>query len=483
MTKLPEMTFLDEPRTESELKNQFFGNIVGILSEMLGGAPVSKLFIASGTVVPTAANHTLDTEGGVSSDELATVDVINHPEGRILTLSCADNSRAITIKHGMGGSGQVILNDFQDLTLNDTRDRLFLQRVDTYWEEMFRAGPSFKNEPVDPDTVVAPSGVLPALDGSQLTGLPNQDVPNWLIQSTMRNTMHRLTDEGLSKFGLSGSTIDEFVDETGIDATACSGVVYTSGQYSNCSYGQTSIMHTAGGSITASGERAGTYGKEKAADGGSSTEWYSDQTSNVWWSYDLGTGNDKRFWKWGCRITMSSSYVGAARCPSRITFQGSNDGSTWTDIDDQTGLSWSSALQVRYFEVPITSSYRYIRYANMSASTNLLMNEFYVFDAALNDMMLQSNTHNALTPPETVHALIRAEFSGTLNADFKGEISRDGGTTWTEGVLSKIADEGAVDYYETLVDVSGQPAGTDIKYKITSHNFENLIVHAVGLNW
>ncbi len=149
MTQLPEITFLDEARTESELKNQFFGNIVGVLSETFGGAPVSKLFITSGAVVPTGAVHMLDTEGGAVSDDLDTIDVANHPEGRILMLSCADSSRAVTIKHGAGGSGQVVLHDWQDLTLVDTRDRIFLQRVGTSWEELFRAGPSYVGEPAD----------------------------------------------------------------------------------------------------------------------------------------------------------------------------------------------------------------------------------------------------------------------------------------------------------------------------------------------
>ncbi len=155
MTQLPEITFLDEARTESELKNQFFGNIVGVLSETFGGAPVSKLFITSGAVVPTGAVHTLDTEGGAVGDDLDTIDVANHPEGRILMLSCADNSRAVTLKHGAGGSGQVVLHDWQDLILSDTRDRLFLQRIGANWEELFRAGPSFQSEPADSDILKA----------------------------------------------------------------------------------------------------------------------------------------------------------------------------------------------------------------------------------------------------------------------------------------------------------------------------------------
>ncbi len=155
MTDIPKITYLDDARTESDLKNHFFGPITSVLSEMLGGAPVSRLPLSSGVAIPFAANHTIDTEAGASSDDLESLDASNHSEGRIITISCADNSRSVVVKHGSGNAGQVLLHGYEDLTLNDTRDRLFLQLIGSNWEELFRAGPSFMSEPADSDILKA----------------------------------------------------------------------------------------------------------------------------------------------------------------------------------------------------------------------------------------------------------------------------------------------------------------------------------------
>ena len=138
MTTIPDIQFLDQARTESELKNQFFSEILDCIAELPGGSAVSNLTISSGAVTPATAAHSVDTEHEDSSDDLDRIAVTEHPEGRILMLSCADNSRSVTLKHGMGGWGQVLLNDESDLVLSDTRDRIVLQRKADTWEEVFR---------------------------------------------------------------------------------------------------------------------------------------------------------------------------------------------------------------------------------------------------------------------------------------------------------------------------------------------------------
>jgi hypothetical protein len=43
-------------------------------------------------------------------------------------------------------------------------------------------------------------------------------------------------------------------------------------------------------------------------------------------------------------------------------FQGSNNGSTWTTIDTQTGISWSSVGQIKTFTIASPASYRYYNF-------------------------------------------------------------------------------------------------------------------------
>ena len=79
--------------------------------------------------------------------------------------------------------------------------------------------------------------------------------------------------------------------------------------------------------------------------------------------------------------------------------------------------------------------------------------------------------------------------TATLNTDIKGYISRDSGTTFTQGTL---VDEGS---YATStkkiiafhdLDISGQPSGTSVCYKITTHNqsaSKKTRIHAVSHGW
>jgi len=72
----------------------------------------------------------------------------------------------------------------------------------------------------------------------------------------------------------------------------------------------------------------------------------------------------------------------------------------------------------------------------------------------------------------------------TENTDLLAYVSRDGGTTFSQITL---ADEGD---YETgkriltgTLDISGQPSGTSMEWKITSANDKEFKLHGVGLLW
>ena len=64
-----------------------------------------------------------------------------------------------------------------------------------------------------------------------------------------------------------------------------------------------------------------------------------------------------------------------------------------------------------------------------------------------------------------------AQGTATLNTDIKAFISRDGGTTYTQGTL---AEEGNYGDGKILsihdLDISSQPSGTSMKYKIELAN-------------
>ncbi len=109
------------------------------------------------------------------------------------------------------------------------------------------------------------------------------------------------------------------------------------------------------------------------------------------------------------------------------------------------------------------------------------------------DLTLQSNDTTAVdgapTKADLIMLIENAAGTATLNTDIKGFISRDSGTTFTQGTL---VDEGS---YATStkriiafhdLDISGQPSGTSVCYKITTHNqgsSKQTRVHAVSHGW
>ena len=106
--------------------------------------------------------------------------------------------------------------------------------------------------------------------------------------------------------------------------------------------------------------------------------------------------------------------------------------------------------------------------------------------AVTTDMTLISNSQTANAEPDTGRLMLYEEDvdSVTLNTDLKGYVSRDNGTTYTQITL---ATDTTYETGKTLVsgsvDISGQPAGTSMKYKVETLNSKNLKLHGASLLW
>ena len=108
-----------------------------------------------------------------------------------------------------------------------------------------------------------------------------------------------------------------------------------------------------------------------------------------------------------------------------------------------------------------------------SGSTNETLTCGYYYGNESN-MTLLSNAYTAQAAPSTAR-IIMDEYtstgSATVNTDIKAYASRDSGTNYTQITL---ADQGTIETNHRLlsgsVDISGQPSGTAIKYKIETLN-------------
>ena len=115
-----------------------------------------------------------------------------------------------------------------------------------------------------------------------------------------------------------------------------------------------------------------------------------------------------------------------------------------------------------------------------------------VASASYNDMTLQSVDATAQSAPSTADLVMLIEDeagTATLNTDVKGYISRDSGSNFSQGTL---VDEGTwgssakrIVAFHNL-DISGQPSGTSVCYKVSTHNqgaSKITRIHAVSHGW
>jgi len=111
----------------------------------------------------------------------------------------------------------------------------------------------------------------------------------------------------------------------------------------------------------------------------------------------------------------------------------------------------------------------------------------YLHNPASANMVLVSVGFTAVAVPATgrVVCLHEPVAAVTYNTDFTIEVSRDGGTTWT---VATINDEGeyaaGINILSTdPIDLTGQPSGSDMRYRLKTLNEIVQIVHATYLQW
>ena len=110
-----------------------------------------------------------------------------------------------------------------------------------------------------------------------------------------------------------------------------------------------------GGTVSCDTQYDGTtYACTNSVDRNESTFWMTTKTANPhWWKYDLGSGVSKSIDK----LSIMVRNDGSGAQLKDFTFQGSNDGTSWTTI----GTSQAADLATGYQDFTYTNpnSYRY----------------------------------------------------------------------------------------------------------------------------
>lgn len=139
MANLPTKTHLTgSTATEAQFQTAI-GGLYDFVAQLVVGAPVESLVIASDKVTPTTTNVKIDTEAAIAADNLTNILATNLGQ-KTIYLRTTSSARVITIKHNQTGSGKIILADGADLVMDSTTFMIALSYDDATatWTEMWR---------------------------------------------------------------------------------------------------------------------------------------------------------------------------------------------------------------------------------------------------------------------------------------------------------------------------------------------------------
>lgn len=102
------------------------------------------------------------------------------------------------------------------------------------------------------------------------------------------------------------------------------------------------------------------------------------------------------------------------------------------------------------------------------------------------NMTLASVIYAAAVVPTSARLAVQVAENEAIaiNTDLTAEVSRDGGTTWTTGTLALSTNLNGMKIYEASdIDISGQPSGTSMKWRVKTLNNKNVDVSGVVMQW
>jgi len=298
----------------------------------------------------------------------------------------------------------------------------------------------------------------------------------------MINSFNIAAAGGFAYQNMVDGVVDEFEDETGIDTSTSSNEAYDSSNDTYSNRGTSVTVDVTSQTYTASNSRGGNP-PNLAFDSNLATFWAStDQPSPQWVQIQFGSTNTIQRYTY----YYTSNVTGGAPI-TEMLFQGSNDGSDWTTLISETGLTLVSAtLYTKNFTN--TTAYAYYRVTKTHTGGNNsheLAEVTLITVANVIDMALFSNASTALAAPDDANIVIWQQDvdSVTLNTDLKAYASRNNGSTYTQITLAEVASLTTGRILTGTVDISGQSSGTAMKYKIETFNTKEQKIHAVALQW
>ena len=343
---------------------------------------------------------------------------------------------------------------------------------------------------------------LTATEKSTFDTIPTtlvDDLKN-IALNVMLNAFRIAQIGSLTIFNMVKGFMDEYEDESGIDLVNSENQVYNSSDDYYSPVLDTSELiaqnigtpfgdMTAGGSLASGfdnnqsqGFGIGPRGVPANGFGYIGKDWDIGNTNtilayNIYGSNDYGFDSSSQI-----DSTITTQLYGSNSLPINSTDGVLLQSSTFTDPNN-------ASVQVINSGINTSTSYRYhwVRISSSRTAEVIALSEIEFYKVVtIENMELISLAQTAANVPTAIRVVLFEEDvdSITINTDLKAYISRDNGSTYSQVTLE---DEGnyitGARILSGVVTISGQPSGSNIKYKIEILNSKNLKLHGVGISW
>lgn len=192
----------------------------------------------------------------------------------------------------------------------------------------------------------------------------------------------------------------------------------------------------------------------------------------------------------GSRLLSRIGIYGLSGLNVNHTFDltGSNDGVAYDTITSGINIRTEEVSFGRMFDIllpdtaPAYARYRLTRTAGTTSFTILSM---HLFDRGAVAGRITSSVFTAGATPSKLRLGAQVKrYNGAPLSDLLFDVSRDGGTTWTAVTVAKTADQAdGFEFVEGIVDVTGQPIGSNARYRIRSQNNITADIGGAVLQW
>jgi len=306
----------------------------------------------------------------------------------------------------------------------------------------------------------------------------------------------------LAKYSLQDAVIDEFADSTGINASSSTNETIGSGRVTGGAFAGTQTL-IADGVGTPIGDMTSGGGLTSAFDGTDHQSASASATKTGVSGYSIigkywGSGVTKSINKFEYHSTSNDGFNTSGGNQSGMTLQlyGGNDSNFSNAVALGSAVAISNGRSNSDSVVSTSTgsglySYHWIKHSAPDSANNVSEVNFWQDTLNVNNLTLVSNSTTASSAPSKSDLIIlmkNATGTATINTDIKAFISRNNGSNFTEVTL---VDQGSYGTDTKIlvahdVDISSQPSGTSMVYKITTLNqsaTKITDVNAVSLGW